>query len=106
MTAEAIITVSAAVVACVQLAKWSGLTDKLGPWAVLILSAFGVGLWGYSIGTFERTQVFGYFAAWITVATSAAGVFGFTRSAPAAVTALKSPPATEPGAGSSPTLKS
>jgi hypothetical protein len=103
MDAEAVITVSAAVVALVSLVKWAGMSDKLGPVAVLVLALGGVAFWGYSKGTFERTLAFEYFAAWISVATSAAGVFGFTRATSSAVTAMKAPPGG--GAGSSPTVK-
>ena len=68
MDGAAIVAVSAAVVALVQLVKWSGLPDKWGPIAVLILALLGVAFWGYSKGTFERTVAFDYFAAWIAVA--------------------------------------
>ena len=71
--------------------------------AVLVLALAGVAFWGYSKGTFERTIAFEYFAAWIGVATSAAGVFGFTRATSSAVTAHRSPPAG--GAGSDRTAK-
>lgn len=86
MDAQAVISVSAAVVALTQLAKWARLPDVFGPLAVMLLSALGVAMWGYSVGTFERAQLFAYFAGWIAVSTSAAGVFGFTRSLPGAVT--------------------
>lgn len=102
MDAQSIIAVSAATVALVQLVKWAGLPDQRGPLAVLGLSALGVALWAWSVGTFERTQFFAYFAGWIAVSTSAAGVFGFTRSGPAALTKTKAPPA---GAGATPTDK-
>lgn len=102
MDGESIIAVSAAVVALVQLVKWAGLPGQRGPLAVMILSALGVALWAWSVGTFERTQFFEYFAGWIAVATSAAGVFGFTRSGPASLTATKEPP---PGAGANVTEK-
>ena len=104
MTAEAIIAVSAAVLACVQLAKWSFLPDKYGPLAVLVLAALGVWLWGYSVGTYERTQAFSYFAAWVSVALSASGTYGFSRVSGEALTKLTSPPTT--GAGAEPTVKS
>ena len=80
MDAQAILTVSAAVVALVQLAKWAGVDDSKGPMAVLMCSLFGVAFWGWASGTFIRTVAFDYFAGWIAVMTSAAGVFGFTRS--------------------------
>jgi hypothetical protein len=104
MDGQAILTVSAAVVALTQIAKWAGLEDKRGPIAVLVLAALGVVLWGFSVGNFERNQLFAYFGGWIAVATSAAGVFGFTRSGADALTATKSPPAAA-GAGANPTIK-
>jgi O-antigen/teichoic acid export membrane protein len=103
MDGEAILAVSAAVVALTQLMKLGGVPDKYGPLAVLGLAVLGVVFWGYSVGNFERARAFEYFAGWIAVATSAAGVFGFTRATTSAVTAAKAPPAG--GAGSSPTLK-
>lgn len=103
MDAAAIIAVSAAVVALTQLIKWSGIPDKWGPLAVLVLALLGVGFWGFSKGTFERTLAFDYFSAWIAVATSAAGVFGFTRAAATAVVSATPPPAG--GAGMSSTTK-
>ncbi len=103
MDGQAIVTVSAVVVTLTQLLKWSIIRDKYGPLAVLILAAFGVWFWGYSVGNFERTLAFEYFAGWIAVATSAAGVFGFTRASTTAVTAATAPPMS--GAGSSPTIK-
>jgi hypothetical protein len=102
MDAQAIAAIATSVVAMTQLAKWAGLDDRKAPVVVLLFSLAGVGLWAYSMGTFTRALLFDYFAAWITVALSAAGVFGFTRSMPSAVTAMKEPP---PGAGSSPTEK-
>lgn len=102
MEGEAIITVSAAVVALTQLAKWSGLPDRFGAIAVLVLAALGVAVWGFSQEMINRAETFGYFAGWIAVATSAAGVFGFTRAASAGITSTKTPPA---GAAQSPTVK-
>lgn len=102
MDGQAVITVSAAVVGLTQIVKWSGLPDRLGPIAVLVLSALGVAVWGYSTNSYERTQTFEYFAAWIAVATSAAGIFGFTRASASAVTATRTPP---PGAAQNPTEK-
>lgn len=100
MDGQAIIAVSAAVVGLVQLLKWSGLPDQRGPLAVLGLSAIGVTVWGFTKGSFDHTVAFDYFAGWITVATSAAGIYGFTRSGAASLVATKDPP---PGAGAEPT---
>lgn len=102
MNGQAIITVSAAVVALTQLIKWTGLPNKWGAVAVLLLSLVGTAFWGWSQADFTRATSFGYFAGWIAVSTSAAGVFGFTRAGSDAVIAAKSPP---PGAGQSPTAK-
>jgi hypothetical protein len=101
MDGQAILTISAAVVALTQFTKWSGLPDKHGPIAVLALSALGVVLWAFSAGTYVRTETFTYFAGWIAVATSAAGVYGFTRASKEALTKTTPPPA---GAGGSPTI--
>lgn len=103
MDGQAIITVSAAVVALTQLIKWAGLPDKKGPFAVLVLALVGVAFWAWTQGDFSRATAFGYFAGWIAVATSAAGVYGFTRAAASAVVSAMPPP--EGGAGSSPTQK-
>lgn len=103
MSGQAIITVSASVVLLTQMLKWGKIvTDARGPIAVLILALIGVAFWGWSTGDFSRASSFGYFAGWLSVASSAAGVFGFTRAAPEAVTGTSSPPA-PPGAGSNTT---
>jgi hypothetical protein len=102
MDGQAILTVSAAVVALTQLIKWGGVPDRLGPIAVLVLALIGVVFWGYSEGTFERTKAFAYFAGWVSVALSAAGVYGFTRATSEAITKTSPPPTS--GAGSSPTV--
>ena len=100
MTAEQMASVTTAVVAMTQLVKWMGLPDKRGPFVVVLLAALGVGLFGWSQGAISRSSSFNYAAAGIMVATSAAGVFGFTRALPEAVTKTSSPP---PGAGANPT---
>lgn len=101
MTGEAIISVSAAVVALTQLAKWAGLPDRWGPVAVMGFSALGVALWVFTVGVYDRNATFSIFAGWIAVTTSAAGVFGFTRAGAAAVTAVRPPSSS--AAGGSPT---
>lgn len=101
MDGEAIVSVSAVVVAVTQLLKWAGLEDSKGPLAVLGLSLLGVAFWGWSTGTFERAVAFQYLAGWAAVSTSAAGIFGFTRAGASAVTSTKYPPS---GAGASVTV--
>lgn len=101
MDGEAIVTVSAAVVALTQLVKWIGLPDRWGAVVVLGLSAVGVGVWTYD-NPEARTTLFPLFAGWVAVATAAAGIFGFTRASVDAVTRATSPPA---GAGQHRTTK-
>lgn len=104
MNAEAIVTVSAAVVALTQMLKWSGLVrDAHGSLVVLALALLGVLLWGASNeAAFQRSLIWPYFAGWVAVATSAAGVYGFTRALPSSLTATSNPPA---GAAQQPTGK-
>ncbi len=105
MDAEAIVSVSAAVVAITQLLKWALIPDRYGPMAVLGLAALGVGLWGWSVGHFERALAFQYFAGWIAVATSSAGVFGFTRAAAEGVIRAMPPPGGSAGGSATTTEK-
>lgn len=103
-TALDAIAISAAVVALVQLVKWSGLPDSYGPIAVMVFSLLGVALWGYSEGRpFAGPMIWQYFTGWINVALSAAGIFGFTRASASTVTRMSPPPAD--GAGSHVTFK-
>ena len=102
MDGQAIVTVSAATVALTQLIKWSGIPDRWGPLIVLVVAALGVALWTYAQGAFARTEVFSLFAGWIAIATSAAGVYGFSRAASETLTKGSSPPG---GAGSERTLR-
>lgn len=105
MNGEAIVTVSAAVVAFTQLIKWAGIPDKWGPLMVMLLAVIGVAIWTWSQAIAPedlRASAFALFAGWIAVATSAAGVFGFTRAAATAVTSASAPPST--GAGSERTV--
>lgn len=104
MNGQAIVTIGASVVALVQLCKWTGLPDKFGPVMVLAMALLGVLFWGWSIGDISRASSFAYFSGWIAVATSASGVYGFTRAGGDGLTRLTTPPVD--GAGSSPTIKS
>jgi len=103
MTGEAIATVSISVVSLTQLVKWAGLSDRLGPIVVMALSLFGVIFWAWTQNDISRVTAFGYFAGWIVIATSASGVYGFTRASSEAVTRMLPPP--PGGAGSEPTVK-
>jgi hypothetical protein len=80
MSAEAIITVSAAVVALVQVIKWALGRDGWGPAIVLLVSLLGVAVWAVSQGEAAWASAWSYFAGWVAVTTSAAGVYGFTRA--------------------------
>jgi hypothetical protein len=101
LDANAATAIGATVTVVTQLIKWAGLPDRLGPIVVLLLSALGVAVYAYSLGDFQRAEAFTYLTAWANVALVAAGIFGFTRAAPSAVTALRTPPA---GAGQNPTV--
>lgn len=82
MDGEAIMVVSTSVVALTQLIKWMGLPVRFAPILIITLSAIGVCLWGYTRPDMvTRIELWSYFAGWIAVATSAAGVFGFSRAA-------------------------
>jgi hypothetical protein len=104
VTAGAILAVSAAVLSLTQLCKWSFLPDKAGPIAVLGFSLAGVLLYVWTLGPFLRTEAFSYFAAWMSVALTASGTYGFSRASGEALTRLTTPPSS--GAGSEPTGKS
>lgn len=104
MTGEAIVLVAASVVSLTQLIKWAGLNDRLGPIVVLLLSLFGVLFWGWAQNALSREMAFDFFAGWVAVATSASGVYGFTRASAEAVMRMSPPP--NSGAGSEPTVKS
>lgn len=86
MRAEDVIAVGAQVVVATQFVKWSGLPDRFGPLIVIVLSALLVAVWGLSSGTGWSNQLlWPYTAGFIGVATTAAGVYGFTRSAAIAI---------------------
>jgi hypothetical protein len=104
LDAGALASISAAVVALTQLSKWAGLPDRIGPAAVLVFAALGMGVWAYSEGQFAQTLVFEYFSGWIVVATSAAGIYGFTRAGAEQLARALPPPTGS--AGGSPTIKS
>lgn len=89
MEAKEIVAATAAVVALTQLGKWFGLPDRWGAVLVLGLAAAVVGLWLYSVGGVPRAQALDVFIHWVNVSVAAAGVFGFTRTAAAAVTAAR-----------------
>ena len=78
MNGPAILTVSAVVVGLTQLVKVLFGVDREDIRGAIVfgISLLGVALWGFSQGDVTRASLFGYFAGWVTVATSAAGVFG------------------------------
>lgn len=98
MNADAIALVSAAVLLLTQFCKWAGLPSRYAPIAVMLLALLGVVLWALSQPEpFQREQLFSYFAAWIAVSTSAAGVYGFVRSAPEVVASFRPADGQRPG---------
>ena len=95
--------ISAAVVGCTQLTKWSNLIpDRYGPLAVMLWSAIGVLLWAWSEDQLQRRLAFELFSGAVVIALAAAGIYGYTRAAAEGVTKMAPPPAT--GAGSERTL--
>jgi hypothetical protein len=75
--------ISAAVTALTQLAKWQGVPRQYAPLVVVLLSILVTALWAFSQGDFGRQSLFSYFAAALTIAMSAVGIYGFaTREAP------------------------
>jgi hypothetical protein len=90
--AQVVMTVSAAVVALVQFIKWSGLRDGYAPYAVAVTSALGVALWAWDNQVPLSGNAFKLFAGWVSVTLSAAGVFGFVRSMPETVAAMRQEP--------------
>jgi hypothetical protein len=95
MNAQAVLTISAAVVGLTQLIKFSKVVpDSYGLYVSVGLAALGVAVWGVSQPVVYRTEAFDYFAGWIAVATSASGVFGIARAVtPAEPTKGRRPPA-------------
>jgi hypothetical protein len=85
MDAGAIIAVSAAVVATVELSIWVGLPDRWRPLIVIAVSGIAVLLW---LGNQEAWHLV---TGWLAVATSAAGAYGFTHAALTALTTQAAP---------------
>jgi len=103
MTPEQILVVSGLVVALTQFIKWAGLPDQRGPIAVVALSVIGVAMWAYSYDdSWNRQDLWPYFSSFATVLFNAAGIYGFTRGAPSAVSSFTKPPE---GAAQAPTGK-
>ena len=89
MTPEQIMIVTVTVVALTQFIKWAGyVPERAAPIVAAATSLIGVVLFAISAGTFTRATVFSYFAAFVVVMLSAAGVYGYTRAAAGAVTNL------------------
>jgi hypothetical protein len=104
MDAAATLAIGGLVTALAQVGKWMGLRDQYGPLALVLLSASATALWVYSKGTYDRTLLFDVVTGAASVMLTSAGIFGFTRSLPAAVTE-GSRNSTIPGAGQNPTTK-
>ena len=89
MDAQSLVTVSVPVVLLTQILKWGGVPLRWAPVAILLLSAVGVGVWVYSQGQITRADLWSYFAGWVSVSVSAAGVFGFAKDAAEEVTRIR-----------------
>jgi hypothetical protein len=84
-----------------QFTKWAGIDDRRGPLAVILLSLLGVLLWSFStVPAWDRSLVWSIFSGWVNVLLTAAGIYGFTRALPQAVSSFTVPPGQ--GAGSEP----
>jgi hypothetical protein len=93
MDGQAIISVSAAVVAFTQLVKYSPIptTGFIPVILVFLFAGLGCALWAVSNEpAFDRHLLFNYFAGWIAVATSAGGVFSLSQAAHSSVTGNRS----------------
>jgi hypothetical protein len=101
VNSDAVIAVSALVAALTQIAKWSGLPDRFGPIAVLILAALGTAVWAYSANDFRQETTFAYVSGWAAVSLTSAGIFGFTRASASAVAGVRT--GSGGAAGGSPT---
>jgi hypothetical protein len=100
MSSEEALLVGAAVTALTQFAKWAGIDERRGPVAVILLSLLGVLLWSFStVPAWDRALVWSIFSGWVNVLLTAAGIYGFTRAMPEAVSSFTKPPT---GAGSEP----
>lgn len=87
LDAGAIIMIAGAVVALVELLKHGGVPNRYGLAVVVVSSAFGVLLWGWSNDDLSRATAFDYFAGIVAVTTSSGGVYGLVRKmTPAEVT--------------------
>lgn len=89
MDGQAIVSVSAAVVAFTQLVKYSPIptTGFIPVVLVFVFSGLGCLLWAVSNEpVFDRHLLFNYFAGWVAVATSAGGVFSLSQAAHSAMT--------------------
>jgi hypothetical protein len=91
MDAQAIMLISGSVFGLTQLVKWGGMvSDAKAIYVVAVISFIGVALYGYDKGLVVRGSLFEFFSAWISVMFSAAGVFGFARSASDQITKMRS----------------
>jgi hypothetical protein len=95
-------SVSVLVVGLTQILKWQKLlNDRRGPIGVMVLSLAFTVLIAWTQGNFGRQTAIDYVAVFINITFAAAGVFGFTRAAPEAVSSFSKPP--DAGAGNSQT---
>ena len=81
MDGLAVMRVTVAVVGLMHLLRWAGLPERWAPLLVAALSALGMALWAYTQGPVSQAVLFSYVSGWVTVATSAATVWGFTWTA-------------------------
>lgn len=79
MDSQAIMLVSATVVAFTRLLVMFGVPHRYRAAVVIITTTMGIALWAYTQPELAtQMDLFGYFTAWTAIATSAAGVYGLT----------------------------
>lgn len=92
MDDQAVLMIGAIAVPVVQFLKWAGLDAKIGafvPPLVVVVVSLALSL-AYAYDTPEPETIFGFITTVVTVATVAAGIFGFTRSAGEQITDIRS----------------
>lgn len=104
VTQTVVVTVSGLVVALTSVFKWMGVPDRRGPILVLALSLVMTVFLAWTQSNFGRRTALDYFAVFVNILLASAGVFGFTRATPAAVSSFTKPP--DSGAGNNPTVGS
>jgi hypothetical protein len=82
MDATAILTVSGFALTATALLRWAGVPSRWGAPTSALVSLIGVAVWTLSQeASVDRTWTFGLLAGWVTITSTAAGVYGFVKDA-------------------------